>query len=259
MKARAWAIIVILMAALLPQLAQGAQQDDSISLPLGAAVVREVKGEATIKRADGSPLNAVRGETLEPGTTIHTFAKSSILLELSDGSQVLVKANTQIVLQDPRESPMQYLQMLIGKLVVKIKKRLENAPSFRMGTPTAVITVRGTQFMVEVSKKQRTFVEVYEGVVEVIGIPLRVGQSGPVRLQRGYATEVSERGPRPPWRWDGGDLMGSDGRYALWGGRLDGDSRMGQSGQGSQDRERSSDDSRHSSGENERESEHHDP
>src|SRR5207302_272355 len=62
------------------------------------------------------------------------------------------------------------LELLIGKVVNKIEKRLGSTPSFRMGTPTAVITVRGTRFSVEVTKKQRTEVEVFEDLVEVEGI-----------------------------------------------------------------------------------------
>ena len=54
-----------------------------------------------------------------------------------------------------------------GKILAQVQKRFGNAPSFRMGTPTAVITVRGTRFEVEVNKKNKTVVDVYEGVVAV--------------------------------------------------------------------------------------------
>jgi len=64
-----------------------------------------------------------------------------------------------------------------------------------MGTPTAVITVRGTRFSVEVGKKQKTSVEVFEGLVEVGGF----GQGPPVMLRPGFSTGVEQdRNPEPP-------------------------------------------------------------
>jgi len=64
-----------------------------------------------------------------------------------------------------------------------------------MGTPTAVITVRGTRFSVEVNKKQKTSVEVFEGFVEVGGF----GQGPPVTLRPGFSTGVEQnRNPEPP-------------------------------------------------------------
>jgi hypothetical protein len=65
-----------------------------------------------------------------------------------------------------------------------------------MGTPTAVITVRGTRFQVEVDKKQRTRVEVYEGMVEVTGMGAGMGA---VMLRPGFLTNVeANREPERP-------------------------------------------------------------
>jgi len=109
-----------------------------------------------------------RGTQLAPESKIDA-TRGSVLLDLEDGSQVLVKANSHVVLKAPEQGKGYWLELLLGKINAKIQKRLGNAPSFRMGTPTAVITVRGTRFSVEVSKKQKTSVEVYEGLVEVGG------------------------------------------------------------------------------------------
>jgi ferric-dicitrate binding protein FerR (iron transport regulator) len=87
----------------------------------------------------------------------------------------------------------------MGKINAKVQKRLGNAPSFRMGTPTAVITVRGTRFSVDVDKKQRTHVEVYEGLVEVAGF----FHGAPVMLRPGFSTGVEQnRDPEQPHGMD---------------------------------------------------------
>jgi hypothetical protein len=100
---------------------------------------------------------------------------------------VLVKGHSRVVLKAPAQAPGNFFELLLGKIVAKVKKRLGNAPAFRLGTPTAVITVRGTRFQVEVNQKGKTYVEVYEGVVEVASLG---ALDQPVFLRPGYHTDV---------------------------------------------------------------------
>ena len=59
-----------------------------------------------------------------------------------------------------------------------------------------MITVRGTRFEVEVTKKKRTYVRVFEGVVEVQGL-MTGGRS--VLIRPGFSTEVDpDRDPEQP-------------------------------------------------------------
>lgn len=165
-------------------LAQGAPKEP-VTIPAGSATITDVKGEVSVVVAQGTPAAAYKTEVVGPNTTIET-RKGSVLLVLSDGSQVLVNANSRIILRLPEDSKGNFLEQLIGKVIAKVKKRIGNEPSFQMGTPSAVITVRGTRFLVEVTKKQRTLVEVYEGLVEVKGF----GIGRPVLLQPGFTTQV---------------------------------------------------------------------
>jgi hypothetical protein len=65
-----------------------------------------------------------------------------------------------------------------------------------MGTPTAVITVRGTKFEVNVDQKGKTYVQVQEGVVEVFSLAM---PGRPVILRPGYWTNVDPgRAPSDP-------------------------------------------------------------
>ena len=182
------ALLLALMSAAVSAAAW--QSADARALPSGSAVIADMKGEATIKAPDSTPLTAQKGLTLLAGSTIETW-KGSILLSLADGSQVLIKSRTRVQLQAPESAQGNFLQLLLGEIVAKVQKRLGIEPSFRMGTPTAVITVRGTRFMVEVTKKNKTTVEVYEGLVEVMGL---AAPGRPVLLQPGFSITISETG-----------------------------------------------------------------
>ncbi len=187
---------------------QAPQQAQPTSLPVGSGTVTEVKGQVVVHGPQGDVLTAQRGLVLAAESTVET-EKGSLLLELQDGSQVLVKPHSKVVLKNPNEAKGFYLELLIGRVINKIQKRLGNTPSFRMGTPTAVITVRGTRFEVEVNKKLRTYVHVYEGLVEVRGL---IGAAPPVLLRPGFYTDVDrDREPQQPREsGDMGDRTGSE-------------------------------------------------
>jgi hypothetical protein len=170
------------------------QNPEPTALPVGSATIAELKGDVELHSPQGDAVTAQRGTMLAAESKIDT-AKGSVLLDLQDGSQVLVRANSHIVLKAPDQRKGYWLELLMGKINAKVQKRLGNAPSFRMGTPTAVITVRGTRFAVDVDKKQRTHVEVFEGLVEVAGF----FHGAPVMVRPGYSTGVEQnRDPEQP-------------------------------------------------------------
>lgn len=173
------------------------QNPEQIVVPAGSATISELKGDVVFHSPQGEVLQATTGTMLASDSTIET-TKGSVLLALQDGSQVLVKGNSHVVLKTPTSDKGYWLELLLGKINAQIQKRLGNAPSFRMGTPTAVVTVRGTRFSVSVNKKQKTSVDVYEGLVEVSS--LRFGQMGaPVLLKPGFSTGVDyDREPEQP-------------------------------------------------------------
>jgi ferric-dicitrate binding protein FerR (iron transport regulator) len=177
---------------------QQLQSPQTASLPVGSATISEIKGAVVLQGPQGEALTPSRGLILSAESTIET-AKGSLLLVLQDGSQVLVKSHSRVVLKAPDRDKGFSLELLIGKVLNKIKKRLGNTPSFRMGTPTAVITVRGTRFEVEVNKKLRTAVVVYDGLVEVQGL---LGNTPPVFVRPGFVTDVDrDRAPSNPRRF----------------------------------------------------------
>ncbi|MGC2196010.1 MAG: FecR family protein, partial [Terriglobales bacterium] len=186
-----WMVLLVLAVA-------SGQNPEPTSLPVGSATIAELKGDVEVHSPQGDAVAAQRGTVLAAESKLDT-KKGSVLLDLQDGSQVLVKANSHVVLKSPNQGKGYWLELLLGKINAKVQKRLGNAPSFRMGTPTAVITVRGTRFAVDVDKKQRTQVEVYEGLVEVGGF----FHGTPVILRPGYSTGVEQnRDPEQPHGMD---------------------------------------------------------
>ncbi len=170
------------------------QTPEPTALPVGSATIADLKGEVEVHSQQGDAISPQRGAVLGTESKIDT-AKGSILLNLQDGSQVLVKSNSHVVLKAPNQGRGYWLELLMGKISAKVQKRLGNTPSFRMGTPTAVITVRGTRFSVDVDKKQRTSVEVFEGLVEVAGF----FHGAPVMVRPGFSTGVEHNhDPEPP-------------------------------------------------------------
>ncbi len=167
-----------------------------VSLFVGSATLADLKGDISLRSPQGAPVAPQRGLTLPPDSVIET-GKGSLLLNLQDGSQVLVNPHSRVLLKSPTQGRGYYLELLLGKIMAQVQKRFGNAPSFKMGTPTAVITVRGTRFSVAVSKKNKTTVDVYEGVVAVAGFG---SEERPVLLQPGFWTEVGNPGavPREP-------------------------------------------------------------
>jgi hypothetical protein len=202
---QSWTALLILLVVLA---CAAGQNPELTPLPVGSATIAEVKGEVEFHSAEGEAVTAQRGAVLAADSKIDT-AKGSVLLDLSDGSQILVKANSHVVLRSPARDKGYWLELLFGKINAKVQKRLGNTPSFRMGTPTAVITVRGTRFSVEFSKKQKTLVEVYEGLVEVAGFL----QGAPVLLRPGFSTGVDlNRDPEVPHEMNHGEGRDGEGR-----------------------------------------------
>ena len=107
-----------------------------------------------------------RGELLPAETQINT-EDGRILLRLADGSDLLVRSNTRLVLKQPETNGWRYVQVLVGRVRAEIQKRLGTNPGFQIGTPSAVISVRGTAFDVEVNRAGLTEVDVREGVVQL--------------------------------------------------------------------------------------------
>ncbi len=138
------------------------------SAPFAGATISQWKGNIHLYLPGQPSSTPTLGETLPPATVLETGG-GRLLLQLTDGSQVLIRAHTRLMVQQPTPTDRGYFQLLLGRIRAAISKRTGGAPPFELGTPSAVIAVRGTQFEAEVNQRQETEVDVFEGLVEVIG------------------------------------------------------------------------------------------
>jgi hypothetical protein len=165
------------------------------SAPYAGATISDFKGKVSIQLPAQAFAAPVRGEVLPPDTTVNTD-EGRLLLKLSDGSDVLVRPHTKLLLKQPEASGWKYFQLMIGRIRTQIQKRTGGSPAFQIGTPSAVISVRGTKFDVEVDRRGFTEVDVDEGVVELEAV---TGRGTSVMITAGFSSRVGmETGPEVP-------------------------------------------------------------
>jgi hypothetical protein len=164
------------------------QQSSPSDAPLANSTVADFKGNVQVQLPNRASSAPTRGQVLPPESVISS-EDGRILLRLEDGSEVLVHPHTRLVLKQPSSTNWQRLQLWLGRIRVSIQKRVNRSPAFEIGTPSAVISVRGTRFTVQVDRHNVTRVDVEEGVVELKNAK---GIGAAVLLKAGSSSRVRE-------------------------------------------------------------------
>jgi hypothetical protein len=108
------------------------------------------------------------GDFVRPSQEIVTGIDGYAEFELSDGSRFEVFPNSHVLFRSNRGNWSDVLDVWVGRLKVHIEKIMGKPNPNRIHTPTAVISVRGTTFLVEVAEdSEATTVSVEEGEVMV--------------------------------------------------------------------------------------------
>ena len=141
----------------------------------GPVVARaaSVSGPALLySHNSASALALSAGYQLNPGDQVDTRGGGRVVIDLSDGSMVVVEPQSLIVIKDFRqaESLRELFEILVGKVRVRINHFGGRPNPYRMNSPTASLAVRGTEFSIEVGPGGETRVMVYEGAVEVTSL-----------------------------------------------------------------------------------------
>jgi len=192
-------IVTILLGCAIAAAAAQDSQTNPPSAPYADALVSQWAGKVQLQLVGKPVAQPSRGERLPAGTIVDT-QDGLMVLVLGDESQILLRPHTRLLLRQPGVGDWNYFEMLLGRIRASIRKRTGGAPPFQLGTPSAVIAVRGTRFDVEVNRQNVTEVDVFEGLVEVgaVGIP---GSS--VLVGPGFSTRVGMGGtPEPPIQTD---------------------------------------------------------
>lgn len=121
------------------------------------AVVTELKGTVKVKKSGGAKsFNAFKNMSLNEGDLITTGKNSSIVLQLADSKadkdEITVGENSQVNFSKLEEKKGTKAKMNVwaGSLWVKVKSISNADDTFEIETPTAIMGVRGTHFIVGV-------------------------------------------------------------------------------------------------------------
>lgn len=176
---------------------QGSSQGPAASFaPFAGAVISEWRGTVQVQLPGAAASHPARGQALPEGTVVDTRDGRLVLVLRNDESEILVQPYTRLILQVPQPGNWDTLQIILGKVRAYIRKRTGGAPPFQIGTPSAVIAVRGTRFDVEVNASGVSQIDVFDGLVEV-GSATIPGVS--VLVSPGMSTRVGvDTAPEPP-------------------------------------------------------------
>ena len=128
----------------------------------------------TVSTRPFTPLTSARA--IQAGDELRTGPGAQVILEVPDGSYMVVSENSKLVVEDFWSPNLRSLMnLMVGKVRFYVQ-RLGGRPNpYRVTTPTALIAVRGTIFEVTVDEAQIAEVRCLEGrvAVETVGLPDR--------------------------------------------------------------------------------------
>jgi hypothetical protein len=163
-----------------------------------AAKAVTVSGQVSVLR-DSIPWAISAGDSVQVQQVIVTGPNGSALFQLTDGSTFEVYPNSRVEFRKTLGDWRDLLDVLVGRIRVHIEHLWGQPNPNRVITPTAVISVRGTTFDVEVDDDdETTLIEVEEGSVEVEHalFPRVPKQLGPGESLRVYRNEpIASTGP----------------------------------------------------------------
>lgn len=149
----------------------------------------EISGDVSVIR--GGPVALFKDLTVRTKEVIVTGPDGYARFQIADGSTFEVFSNARVTFRDTYNW-MDMIEVLLGKVRVQIEHR--NGPNHkRVSTPTAVISVRGTIFDVNVEDGEgTTLVSVEEGLV---GVKHRLQAGDEKLLQPGEGLRIFANSP----------------------------------------------------------------
>jgi len=143
-------VATILFAACAALCAQSPVPD-----PDGAAKLLSFTGQISVLRGNYAwALNS--GDAIKPLEVVVTGPDGYGIFEVADGSKFEVFPNSKVVFRANRGDWRDLLEVMLGKIRVQIEHFGGLPNNNKVRTPTAVISVRGTIFVVEVDPDTKT-------------------------------------------------------------------------------------------------------
>jgi hypothetical protein len=115
-------------------------------------------------------------QPVQVGDEVRTGPDAQLILEVPDGSYMVVAENSKLIVEDFWSGNLRSLMnLMVGKVRFYVQRIGGRPNPYRVTTPTALIAVRGTTFEVIVDEAQIAEVRCLEGrvAVETVGLPNR--------------------------------------------------------------------------------------
>jgi len=130
------------------------------------AVISFYSGTATIQSANAQPRPVKVQDKVLDGDIIETGDKSSVIVQVGEELLVRFEANTKVVVTSIKNIAKREINLEKGKVLSSVQK-LKKGNEYFVKTPTAVASVRGTEFLTDYADG-KTVVAVGKGVVSVV-------------------------------------------------------------------------------------------
>ncbi len=177
-----------------------------VQIGTGEAQVTLLEGAARIRSASDTWKPLKSGGVLKGGDQVSVEKHSRLEIRLPDQSVLRFSENTmfKIVSLDIGETTrIARIHIALGKTWANVAKSVGGARSnYEMSSRNAVCGVRGTVYRMNVDKDASVLVRVYEGEVNVSGIPSKGEKRHPSgTLRNGRRAKKRSRAPaRLQWR-----------------------------------------------------------
>ena len=156
---------VLIIGAVIAVIALSSASKDSYRV----IKVNSFEGKVTVQRSDKGVIDAFGGMQLISQDNVQVGQESFLELLADSDKHIAAEENTGFVLKSSgtSDSGNITIELLYGKALFTIDNKLNENSSFKVTTPNAVMSVRGTRFSVwyDVTTGQ-TVIEVFEGTVE---------------------------------------------------------------------------------------------
>jgi hypothetical protein len=178
----------------------------------GAARLVSFTGQISILR-DGNTWALNLGDLIQPQQVIVTGADGYGIFKVSDGSTFEVFAKSRVVFRQNRGDWKDLLEVWLGKVRVQIEHPGGLPNNNKLRTPSAVISVRGTIFDVEVEDEDATTLVLDEEGQVAVQHALKAGGEARI-LNPGEYIRVYKNDPIAKKLIDKGNMLQRAARMA---------------------------------------------
>lgn len=174
------------------------------STPVAGSVIF-VQGDAKARiGGQGDWINLKTGDLIPPKSQLKTGDESALEVVYDDGGAFLLRSNTDLGVMNSQKTVtsdmLRDLFLNVGRVISNVREATGKASRYRVHTPGAIASVRGTDFRVAVDELEKTFTEVMENLVSVSAADKSVelaGGEGTV-VKKGEPPLPPRRLPAPP-------------------------------------------------------------